>query len=217
MTRPVSDPGLTLSQLFSPAFPVGSFAYSHGLEAAIADGRIGTAAELQAWLRDVLAHGAGRNDALLLAAAHAAAGPDDLARVDALSRALVPSSERLRETVLQGAAFARTVADVWGIDLKPLSYPVAAGRAARLLGLPPEATARHYLLAMASTLVSVAVRLVPLGQTEGQQVLAALVPLCAALAAETADGDLDEIGGAAILSDLAGMRHETMETRVFRS
>ena len=210
----LTDPGLALAQLFSPAFPVGGFAYSHGLETAIADGRIADADSLAAWLRDVLEHGSGRSDALFLAAAHAAADP---CAVDGLARAWVPSLERLMETDLQGAAFARTVSAVFGIEVPALTYPVAAGHAARCLGLPAEAAARHFLLGVASNLVSVAVRLVPLGQTEGQAVLAGLAPLCARIAAATVDGDLDDLGGAAFLGDVASMRHETLETRVFRS
>ena len=208
-----TDPGLILAQWFSPAYPVGGFAYSHGLETAIAEGVVRDRAALQAWLEGVLAQGSGRTDAILLAAAHRG----EIAEADALARALAPSAERLRETVLQGEAFARTTAAIWGIALPPLAYPVAVGAAARALALPVEATARHYLQGFAGNLVSAAVRLVPLGQTEGQTCLAALAPLCARLAAETSDGDLDETGGAAFLSDIAAMRHETLHVRLFRS
>ena len=211
------DPGLLLAQLFSPAFPTGAFAWSHGVETAIARGLIADAAGLRLWLEDLLAHGSGRNDALLLAAAHGAAGPEDLARIDETARALSPSAERLAETVETGTALARTASAVWDIEVPPLAAPLAAGRIARLLDLPAEAAARHYLLTFASNLVSAALRLMPLGQTEGQRLLAALAPLCARIAAETADGDLDALGGAAYLSDVAAMRHEDQTVRIFRS
>ncbi len=162
----------------------------------------------------MLEHGSGRNDAILIAVAARDDSPDEAA---AMARALAPSAERLREAEEQGAAFARTTAAVWGIALPPLPLPVAIGRAARALGLPAEPVARHYLLGFAGQLVSVAVRLVPLGQTDGQRVLAGLAPLCTRLAGEAATAGLDDLGGAAFLSDVASMRHEAKEVRVFRS
>jgi urease accessory protein len=136
---------LTLTQWFSPAYPVGAFAYSHGLETAIADGRIAGPGDLQDWLTDILQHGAGRADALFLAAAYEAKDTETLSEIDALNRAFQPSAERLMETDLQGAAFAEATNAVWGTALPRLTYPVAVGRAARLLDLPPDRTAQLYL------------------------------------------------------------------------
>ncbi|SEA43255.1 urease accessory protein UreF [Rubrimonas cliftonensis] len=199
----------------SPGYPVGAFAYSHGLERAVADGAVRDAQTLQAWVGDVLARGSGRNDAILLAAAHRA--PDDLAPAE-LAAALAVSRERLLETEAQGAAFARTTAQAWGAgDGGPAPYPVAVGRAAAAAGAPLETALTLYLQAFAANLVSVAVRLVPLGQTEGQRALAALAPLCAAVAAEAAGAGLDDLGGAAFAADIAAMRHETQAVRLFRT
>lgn len=204
-----------LMALFSPAYPVGGFAYSHGLEAAIADGQVTTAADLRGWIADVLCYGAGRTDAILLA--HTARAP---ARADALSDlalALATSRERAQETQAQGAAFAQVTAAVHGGDATPRPFPVAAGLAAAALDLPVRAVASAYLHAFASNLVSAGVRFMPLGQTEGQAVLAALFPALEAVVDEALAADLDDIGGAALLSDLAAMAHETMTTRIFRS
>jgi urease accessory protein len=211
------DPALTLAQLFSPAFPVGGFAYSHGLEAAIADGRVATAADLGDWLCDILRHGAGRADALVLAAAWRAETDAALAEIDALARAFQPSAERLRETALQGAAFAEAVNAVWGTALPGLTLPVAAGRAARLLALPPVLTARFHLHAFVASLAGAGMRAMPLGQTEGQRLIRALAPVCAEIADDTADGDLDRLSSTAFLADIASMRHETLTTRIFRT
>ncbi len=141
----------------SPGYPVGAFAYSHGLERAVADGAVRDAATLQAWVGDVLARGSGRNDAILLAAAHRA--PDDPEPAE-LAAALAVSRERLLETEAQGAAFARTTAQAWGAgDGAPAPYPVAVGRAAAAAGAPLETALTLYLQAFAANLVSVAVRL----------------------------------------------------------
>lgn len=211
---------LQLAQWLSPAFPVGGFAHSQGLDWAIAEGRLRTAGDLAGWLADVLAHGAGRSDAILLCLALGGEAPLD-ALAD-LARALAPGRERLEETEAQGAAFAAAVAAVRGGaaavgDPGALPYPLAVGVAARGLGLPPALVAAWWLQAVACNLVQVAVRLVPLGQSEGQRVLAGLRPLILRLAAEAAEAGPEDIGSASFGADLAGMLHETQEVRLCRT
>ncbi len=202
---------LTLQQWLSPAYPLGSFAYSHGLEAEIAQGRVADAASLADWLSGVLTFGAGRCDALLIRGAAGGA----LAQSDALARALAPSAERLKETLDQGVAFQRTTAAIWGTDPSPYPLPVAFGHALTQQDLPLTPAIALYLQAFASNLVSCAVRLVPLGQTEGQTVLAGLASLCAVIAQDTEGQSLDDIGSSAFLADIASMQHETLSPRVF--
>ena len=207
---------LTLSQWLSPSYPVGAFAYSHGIEQAIRDNRITDAPTLAAWLTAVLSEGSGRSDAVLLAAAHRA--PDaDIAKINDLARAVAASAERIRESEKQGAAFASTTRAVWRIDLPDLMYPVAVGRAAGLKSLDVETTSAMYLQSFASNLVSAAIRLVPLGQTQGQAVLAELTPLCRTIAADTKSTDPEDLWSNTWGSDIASMRHETMEPRLFQS
>ncbi|WP_132460483.1 urease accessory protein UreF [Rhodovulum marinum] len=208
---------LKLAQWLSPAYPVGAFSYSHGLEWAVAAGEVADAAALRDWLADVLAHGAGRADAIFLAAAFNAPGAEALAGVDALARAFQPSAERLLETTAQGAAFAKVTADVWPADLPALTYPVALGRAARLHDLPLVLTARMYLHAFTSNLVSAAIRLIPIGQTDGQRVLTALTPLCETVAEAATAETPDDLSSTAFLADIASMHHETQYSRLFRT
>jgi len=206
----------------SPAFPVGSFAWSQGLETAISDGRITTGADLRGWLDGLLVAGSLRTDVILLAHAYRAAdNAAQLADIAELGLALTSSAERLQETTLTGEAFA-IAARAWPSDIfarlpRPCPYPVVVGAvaAAHSIGLPD--TLLAYLTAAIHTQISVAVRLVPLGQTAGLQVMAALEPQVAALAAIAVDADLADIGTAAYGADIAQMRHETLGTRVFRS
>lgn len=207
---------LTLTQWLSPAYPVGGFAWSHGLETAIASGQVSDSDTLQAWLMAVLTHGAGRADAILLGAAHAAT-PDTLPEVAALADALAPSQERRAETLSQGAAFAATTREVWGLDLPDMAYPVVIGRAAALMGLPAVPPAQMMLQAMMSNQVQAAQRLMRLGQTKAQGVLARLTPLCARIAEEAVPAGLDALGSAAFAIDIAAMRHEEQSPRLFRS
>ncbi|WP_212525218.1 urease accessory protein UreF [Actibacterium sp. MT2.3-13A] len=202
---------LTLTQWLSPAFPVGAFAYSHGLEQAICDGDVRDAATLERWLRLVLEQGSGAVDAVLLCRALAGDEVADTARALAVSR------ERLEETDKQGAAFVATVNALYGEALPPMPLPVAVGVAARRLSLPPGQVAALYLHGFASNLVSAAVRFVPLGQNEGQQVLSRLHKVIETVAARAVDTPLDQIGSAAFGADLAAMRHETLDVRIFRT
>jgi urease accessory protein len=135
----------------------------------------------------------------------------------ALAVALQPSAERLRETAEQGAAFARAVGALAGRESVAYPLPVAVGAAAAGLGLPAAQVIALYLHGFASNLVSVAVRFVPLGQNDGQAALASLHPLIDALALEAAGLGVEDITTAAFGADLAAMRHETMDVRIFKT
>ena len=210
----MTDTILKLANWLSPAFPVGAISYSHGLETAIAAGDVTDHASAERWIRTCLCHGAGRSDAILLV--HTMRG-DDPEELDALARALAPSKERLLETEAQGAAFAATVAGAWQGDATPRAYPVAVGIAARQHRCPERETVSLFLHAYIANLVSACIRLVPLGQVEGQRILAALHPAIAAVTTEALAASLDDIGGCALAADIASMRHETQSVRLFRS
>jgi urease accessory protein len=213
----------------SPAFPVGAFAYSHGLEWAIEAGDIVDAASLQGWLADVLEFGAPRSDAILFSAAFRAAAAADwpgLMDINALAVALTASAERRLETTAQGAAFVAAARAAW--DCEPLrrldqapdgsvAYPIAVAAAANGHGLPLAASIEAFALAQAANLVSAALRLGPIGQTDGQKILAALLPRIRVLAGEAQTATLADLGGCAFRSDIAAMRHETQYSRLFRS
>lgn len=210
-------PEMTLAQWFSPAFPIGAFAYSHGLEWAIEAGYVHDARSLTCWVTDVLEHGSGRNDALFMAAAYRARDAAALLRVDAHCRAFAASAERLKETDLQGAAFCDITSAVWDIEVSSLTYPVAAGRAAHLCALPLPLCTRFYLQSFLTSLVTVGLRLIPLGQTRGHAIIRDLTSLCAKIAEQALHGTLEDVSSTAFVSDIAAMNHETQYARVFRT
>ncbi|WP_246594596.1 MULTISPECIES: urease accessory protein UreF [Roseobacteraceae] len=212
---PIDPRLLTLTQWLSPAYPVGGFAYSHGLESAVRAGWVTDAGSLRDWLEDILTEGSGKADALWIRLAWH--GETPAAELDALARAWQPARERLREADRQGAAFARVTAEVWRLDLPPMLLPVALGTAARQMGMAVEEVAALYLQSFAGNLVSAAQRLMPLGQTAAQAVLAELAPVCARVAADTEAQTLDDMVSCAFLSDVAAMKHETLEPRLFQS
>ncbi|MDC0737542.1 urease accessory UreF family protein [Cognatishimia sp. SS12] len=208
---------LTLTQWLSPAYPVGSFAFSHGLESAIANGWVHDEVSLQGWLNDLLHHGSGKADAIWIRLGYEAPDAAAVLALNAEAKAFAPAAERLREATRQGAAFAQITADVWQITLPPLLMPVALGRAAHLLGLDVTAATTLYLQAFVSNLASAAQRLMPLGQTGAQRVIAQMVPACLACARAAATAQLNDIASSAFLSDVAAMQHETLQPRLFQS
>lgn len=211
---PIDPRLLTLTQWLSPSYPMGAFAFSHGLEAAIAEGWVKDEDTLYDWLEGLLSEGSGRSDAILIWNAYATENINDL---DTIARAFAPSAERLREAERQGAAFARVTRDVWQISLPDLLLPLALGHAAKLVDLDPSELVALYLHSFASNLTQAAQRLMPLGQTGAQRVLHRLTPLCSEIATQTRDLTPDDIYSNAFLSDIAAMRHEVQEPRLFQS
>jgi urease accessory protein len=213
----------------SPAYPVGAFSYSGGLEYAVEAGDIRDAASLRSWLATILMHGSGGSDAVLFVHAHRATAAADeaaLAAVAELAAAFVSSRERHLETIAQGRAFLEATRAAWpcaALDRLaavwdgPFAYPVAVAAACAGHGVALDAALPAFLQAVAANLVSAGVRLIPLGQTDGQRVLAALEPVIAETARRALTTALDDIGSATFRADIAGMRHETQYTRLFRS
>ncbi len=212
-------PLLNLLTWLSPGFPTGGYAHSQGLEWAVEAGDITDGANLRDWLTDVLAHGSGRSDAILLRHAHrVAADPAKLAKIVAFASACAPTRERHDEALNQGRAF-RLAVTAWTCAAVPedAPYAVAVGAAAGGCCIPEDDTVVAFLQAFATNLISAAVRLVPLGQTVGLHTLAALEPTILAIAEQSKNAALDDVGGCAFRADIATMRHETQYTRLFRS
>lgn len=213
----------------SPSFPVGAFAYSSGIEWAVEAGDITDAASLRGWLAAMLADGSGFCDALFLAQSHRAASEHDhsgLKEIAELAAAFVPSRERQLETTTQGRAFIEIARAAWnspGLDAMiaacdgAIVYPVALGIVSAVHGIPLAPLLRAFLHAVVSNWISAGSRLIPLGQTDSQRVLADLEPVVAATATRAGAASLDDLGSATFRADLASLRHETQYTRLFRS
>ena len=252
---------LTLMQYLSPAFPVGSYAYSQGLEQAITDGHVTDPASLCDWITAILTHGSARMDAILLAHGRRDAhvsdngppdngppdngppdngpsdtgpsdnglsdtgppdtgpsdnGPSDNSLAD-LGYAYATSSERATEMREQGAAFGRVMATITGHSPPTLPYALAFAHATRTMDLPTEDILAAYLQALTAQLISVAVRFVPLKAADGQKLLTSLGPLITGLATTYATLPLSALSSATLGADLAQMRHETLDVRIYRS
>jgi urease accessory protein len=237
---PLAQPGAMLSAdeaaalyrlmtWLSPAFPVGAFSYSSGIEWAVEAGDIVDLTTLQDWLSSMLADGPGFCDGVFLAHAHRAASRTDdapLRYVAELAAAFAPSRERHLETAAQGRAFIEIARAAWncgGLDRLvaacdgAIVYPIAVGIVSASHAVPLASTMHAFLHALTSNWISAGARLIPLGQTDSQRALAALEPLVVAVGNRALNATLDDLGSATFRADLASTRHETQYTRLFRS
>ncbi len=218
----------------SPAMPVGAYSYSHALESAIAAGAVADAASLRDYALTVLRYGTGWSDGLLLRAAHEA-GIDgtfegwSLVEILTTAAAMRGTSELALESAAQGRALLTVLGHAWpaaGLaaldhlcrrsDLEP-PYALVLGLAARAHGLPLAAVLPAFLQAFAANLISAGIRLIPLGQTDGQRLTAALEGAVAEVVALVMASGIEDLGSAALAIDLFSMAHETQYTRLFRS
>lgn len=216
---------LRLQSWLSPSFPVGAYSYSHGVEAAIEGGLVTDAETLRDWIEGLLKFGSGASDAILLSEAwrHASAGDAEaLGALTEFATALIPTAELRLEATSQGTAFVKTVSAAWGeieqVALPPAPpLPVAYGVVTAAAGISLELAGPLYLQAFVHNIVSAAVRAVPLGQTDGQRVIAAL-EACVDEVWRTSEGcGTDDIGTAALMVEWSSMQHEAMDGRLFRS
>ncbi len=213
----------------SPAYPIGAFSYSSGIEWAVEAGDINNAETLRQWLAVMLGEGGGFCDGVFFVHAHRATGASDdqaLRAVAELAAAFVPSKERFLETTAQGRAFLDATRAAWpspalahfeSVWNGAVALPIAVGVACAGHAITGEMALPAFLHALVANWISAGVRLIPLGQTDGQRVLAALEKTVATTAARALTTPLDDIGSAAFRADLATMRHETQYTRLFRS
>jgi urease accessory protein len=213
----------------SPSFPVGAFSYSSGIEWAVEAGDITDAASLRDWLATMLNDGSGFCDAVFVAQAHRAASARDeaaLREIAELAAAFVPSRERQLETSTQGRAFIDIARSAWACEALddmtascggPIVYPVAVGLVSAAHAVPLAPAMHAFLHAVVSNWISAGARLVPLGQTDSQRILAGLEADVAATARRALTASLDDLGSATFRADLASLRHEMQYTRLFRS
>jgi urease accessory protein len=201
-------------QWLSPAFPIGGFAYSHGLEWAINKGYVSNREELQNWISDLLEYGSLKNDAILIKLVLQGSDPKE---INELAMALCPASERLSETQLQGGAFCKIMREVWSLEIDELTLPIALALAAKNENIDQNLVMPAYLHSFCSNLISVAMRLIPIGQTDGQKTLRELSPLISDSVRAVAKSDKDDLGSACFLSDVSAMQHEYLQPRVFKT
>lgn len=235
MSPALPPPALTDGQLqrllawLSPAFPIGAYTYSHGLETAVEAGLVRSAEDLSEWLEVLLCHGSGFGDAIFLGQAWQAVMAGDEARLAGLSEhamAFQPAAELRLETAQQGRAFLAAIVKAWpcpalvrlqAMALAALPYPIVVGTACAGHGIALRWSITGYLHGFVANLVSAGVRLIPLGQSDGLAVMARLEPVVTTVTDTALESGLDDLASAVPMVDWCAMRHETQYTRLFRS
>ena len=200
----------------SPSFPIGSFAYSHGLEFEISCGNICTGQDIQEWIENLLRNGSGWNELVLFSQAYKS-DRKSLEELSDLAKALAQSKERYEETVALGRAFTKIASKMMGVKCNGMPLPIVMGFKAKIEDISLGYILPLYAHYFTANLISVGVRLIPLGQTEGLRVLFNLFPIMEEIAKAASVAKLTNLRNSCILADIASMRHETLKTRIFRS
>ncbi len=223
---------LRLQSWLSPAFPTGSYSYSHGLEWAVEAGYIKDRKSLVDWLEADLCYGSVRNEAIFFSEAWCSARDDDRAKlfeIAELAAAFRGTSEFALESSQQASACSATLCQVWPDRLLdslsqllserhvPLVLAVVLGVRSAREGIPVSLALPAFLQSYVANLVTAGVRLIPLGQTDGQLAIAALEEAVLAASAQARNATIEDLGSSAFMVDLASMAHETQYTRLFRS
>ncbi len=197
---------------FSPSFPIGSFNFSHGLEAAIEYAFVYDKISLEKWIKHLIVNGAGKTDSILLANAY------NGEEVNELAFALCPSKQRWLETLNLGKAFCKNIKENWSYKIdKNLAYPIAIGKAGLYFKIPLDKLLIAFLQSFVSNLINVGVKHIPLGQSEGQKILINFLPAIKKQANNYKIAKVSNLGSSAFLSDLSSMYHETLNNRIYQT
>ena len=210
--EPKFDYHQLLLSWFSPNFPIGSYNFSHGLEAAIDMNFVNDIVSLENWITYLISYGSGRNDSILLSNTYQGKKINDLAF------ALCPSKERWVETKQLGNAFCKNINENWSFNIgNNLAYPVAVGKAGAFFKIPLQQLLITFIQSFVSNLVNVGIKHIPLGHSDGQKILIKLLPTIKELALNYEDYDIDDVGTSAFISDLTSMYHETLKNRIYQT
>ena len=200
----------------SPSFPLGAFAYSHGLEFEISEGNVSTSEELYEWLKDILRFGSVWNDLVLFCNSYKT-DVNSLNELSDIAKAFAQSKERYYETIEMGNAFSKIISSIEGVYLKGMPLPIIMGYIAKIENVSLSYILPLYAHSFISNLVSVSIRLLPLGQTDAQKLLFSLFPIIDDVAKEALKSNIGDMRNKCMLADLASMKHETLKVRLFKS
>ena len=219
---------LRLQSWLSPSFPNGAYSYSHGLEWAVEAGHVYDRSSLVDWLEADLCYGSGRNEAIFFTEAYRCAIDDEranLMQVAEVAAASRGTPEFALESSQQATACLNTLRQVWPdpvldvfreIQVQPALAVVLVARTA-MEGIPAGVALPAFLHSYVANLAIAGVRLIPLGQTDGQLAIAELEYAVLSASAKGACATLDDLGSAGFMVELASIAHETQYTRLFRS
>lgn len=224
---------LAYSQLLDSALPIGGFSHSFGLETLVQEGRVTTPAHLREFIEAMLRFSWSAVDALAVKAVYEwapAARWDELWSLDRMQHMQRSAMETREGTVKMGRRLYQLARAMYpDLEWEPLAsalqggrcpgtHPLIHGWVARQLGVPLSMAAEGYLYQCALTAVNSGLRLMSLGQTEGQRLLASLMPVIAEAWRQTSGLDPLEDGyGSVPLIEAAMMRHEGLYSRLFMS
>ena len=204
------------------SFPIGSYCFSSGLEFAVESKLIQSGKDLQYWLNDLLKYGSLYSDALILLEAWKLASKKENNKINDLNNfavSLNQSNEKYIENYEQGKSFIKITEDAWNHKYisKKLVYPIAYAVAAVQENINMEDVLICYLHSSLCNLLAAGIKLIPLGQTEGQKIQIALNTYIEEEYKNILKKNFNDIGNCGWVNDIISMKHENQFTRTFRT
>tara|TARA_B100001248_G_scaffold129623_1_gene97190 strand:- start:147 stop:860 length:714 start_codon:yes stop_codon:yes gene_type:complete len=219
----------TVLTWFSPSYPIGSYAYSHGLEYAVEEGLVKDPQTLLGWIRDLLFFGTGYNDSIIINSIYDSVANDNCVEFDYISQianAIKPTKEIALESYQQGVSFKNILMDVYSNSNLTfylnrlddcITYPSVVGVAGGIFEVEKKLLLHSYLHAFTSNILSAALRIMPIGQTEIQKIIFQMKGNVEEMTNKSLGLSLSDLGSSVFISDWASSKHQNQYTRLFRS
>ena len=206
----IKDPLQILQIWFSSSFPIGSYAYSHGLESLIDNKKIENKSDVIEFLEAVLFYGTLRNDYIFLKSIYNNLEINDVILSSATSK------ERQIEMISMGNSFRKIMRDSWELHLEDhTAFIYCIGKAAIHFNIDLDSLSKFYIQSFISNLITVCVKHIPISQKDGQSINVMFINKIQDFINNSKDLTIDDIGTTFFIGDLFSMKHENQETRIY--
>ena len=204
------DPYQILQIWFSSSFPIGSYAYSHGLEALIDEKKINNKDDIKEYLNALLFYGSLRNDYIFIKSIYKGHEINEMILANASSK------ERQIEMIDMGNSFRKIMKDSWDLSLPentPFIYSLA--KAGLYFNIKFDDLIKFYLQSFISNLINVCVKHIPISQMDGQTLNVNFIDEIQKFLSQSKQFTLKDIGSTFFLADIFSIRHENLDSRIY--
>ena len=204
------DPHQILQVWFSSSFPIGSYAYSHGLEALIDDKKIKNKDDVKEFLDALLFYGTLRNDYIFMKSIYKG---DE---INQLILASASSKERQIEMIDMGNSFRKIMKDSWELSLpENTSFIYCLAKAGLHFNIKFDDLIKFYLQSFISNLINVCVKHIPMSQKDGQSLNVIFINQIQEFLSHSDKLTLKDIGTTFFIGDIFAIKHEYLDSRIY--
>ena len=204
------DPHQILQVWFSSSFPIGSYAYSHGLEALIDDKKIKNNNDVKEYLDALLLYGTLRNDYIFIKSIYKG---DE---INQLILASASSKERQIEMIDMGNSFRKIMKDSWELSLPVnTSFIYCLAKAGLHFNIKFDDLIKFYLQSFITNLINVCVKHIPMSQKDGQSLNVIFINQIQEFLSHSDKLTLKDIGSSFFIGDIFAIKHEYLDSRIY--